>query len=237
MIAPASTIATQALPVTPAFRYERKFLPDRLSPSAAEASLKLHPALFARAFPERTVNNIYLDSPDLRHYLNHLNGAAERLKVRIRWYGTPLGGIPRPVLELKHKRGDVGHKQSYPLPPLSFQNGFCPDAVRAILRDADLPDLARSQVLCLEPLLFNSYQRRYFCSADGRYRVTLDFNLKFARPRRGLRLPPEAFHPFTGLILELKYAPEDAPGVESITNRFPFRLTRFSKYVAGIDAS
>lgn len=237
MSAPASTIATEAPPATLAFRYERKFLPDGLGPSAAESSLRLHPALFARAYPERTINNIYLDSPDLRHYLNHINGAAERVKVRIRWYGTPLDVVVRPVLELKHKRGDVGHKQSHLLPPLSLQHGFCPDAVRAILRDANLPDSTRSQILCLEPLLFNSYQRRYFCSADKRYRVTLDYNLKFARPRRGLRLPPDAFHPFAGLIVELKYGIEDSPGAEQVANRFPFRLSRFSKYVAGIDAS
>ncbi len=237
MPAVASRFEAQAPPAALSFRYERKFLPGGLSPAEAESCLKLHPALFTTAFPERIVNNIYLDSPDLRHYLNHVNGAAERLKVRIRWYGGPMGGVPHPVLELKHKRGDVGHKQSYALPPLLWQHGFCPEAVHASLRGAELPDLARSQVISLEPLLFNSYHRRYFCSADKRYRVTLDFNLKFARPRRGVCLPPPAFHPFGGLIMELKYSNEDAPGAESIVNRFPFRLTRFSKYVAGIDAS
>src|SRR5438128_2681817 len=95
-------------PAIDAFRYERKFVVPREAWSRVESAIRFNPAIFSKAFEPRTVNNLYLDSPALRHYFLNLAGAAERTKVRIRWYGSLFGHVPRPVLEFKCKRGLLG---------------------------------------------------------------------------------------------------------------------------------
>ena len=72
----------------PNLRYERKFIADRLALAEVLALVKRHPAAFREAYPARNVNNLYLDSPDLRDYRDHVNGIAHRTKTRIRWYGA-----------------------------------------------------------------------------------------------------------------------------------------------------
>ena len=39
------------------------------------------------AFPDRIVNNVYFDTPDLAAFEANLWGAPERRKCRLRWYG------------------------------------------------------------------------------------------------------------------------------------------------------
>ena len=81
-------------------------------PLAGHAALRvtLHPAMFRREYPRRQVNNVYLDTHDLTLATVHLSGAAERYKVRVRWYGALTGRVERPVLEFKGKSGHVGYK-------------------------------------------------------------------------------------------------------------------------------
>jgi len=72
-------------------RFERKFTPAGWTAPEALAFVRRHPALFHEPYPERTVNNIYFDTPDFRHFHDHIAGTAQRLKVRVRWYGA-FGG-------------------------------------------------------------------------------------------------------------------------------------------------
>ncbi len=87
----------------------------------------------------------------------------------------------------------------------------------------------------MEPTLINRYERRYSLSFGGEFRLTVDGRLQFADAvgahRRAIKLSP----PATTLIVEVKFGPEHAGDVEVITNEFPFRMARFSKYVAGIE--
>src|SRR6478672_7582768 len=95
------------------YRYERKFLVPPESWSSVHAGIKSNPGMFSSIFQPRAVNNLYLDSPALHLYFMNLEGAAERTKVRIRWYGELFGHLPRPVLEFKIKRGLLGAKESF----------------------------------------------------------------------------------------------------------------------------
>src|SRR5450759_5211206 len=47
-----------------AIRYERKWVPAGFSLAEVLAMVRRHPAAFRPAFPERQVNNIYLDTPE-----------------------------------------------------------------------------------------------------------------------------------------------------------------------------
>ena len=217
-------------------RYERKFVISNARLPEVLALVHRHPALFREVYPPRAINNIYLDTPALTDYRAHVNGAANRLKTRIRWYGPLQGHAARPALEEKLKRGVVGGKRVHPLPPLHVNGGVSRPGLNAWLDQAALPAVLRARLRHLEPTLVNRYQRRYFESADRRFRLTVDSDLEFHAPaddpgrhleRPGSRNPD--------IILELKFVPEHAPAAERIANTFPFRLTRCSKYVMGIE--
>jgi len=209
-------------------------------PAGANAALgpgiRLNPGIFSGVYYPRTVNNIYLDSPALRLYFMNLQGAADRTKARIRWYGDLLGLLPRPVLELKSKRGLLGQKESFPLKPFQLDHTFAGDFLRRVLRESDLPDGVRYLLSDLEPALVNRYHRKYYQSADRKFRLTLDDKLEFFRVRPGhnawlCKAPPCPFQ-----VLELKYDQRHADGADEIAAAFPFRVTRMSKYAFGVDS-
>lgn len=219
-----------------ALRYERKFLAHGYSLGQVLATVRRHPARFREVFPPRAINNLYLDSACLRDYAEHVAGLAVRAKTRIRWYGALAGPIARPTLERKLRRGQVGGKVSHPLPAFSLPAG-------APVADLDLapawgalPEALCAVVLPLRPALVNRYHRRYFLSGDGRFRLTVDWDLEFLAPQWvprqarpvGLRDPV--------VVVELKYAASEAERASGVTAVLPFRLARCSKYVLGIEA-
>jgi hypothetical protein len=219
----------------PNARYERKFVPAVLSVDAVLHALRRHPALFRQAFPPRTVNNVYFDTPGFSDYRQHVSGSAERAKVRVRWYGELLGTVA-PVLERKLRCGLLGGKESYPLPTACLDASGGLRGLQLSLRGAELPGSLREHVDSRTPALVNRYDRRYFVSADGRFRLTIDAHLRVlgARPVAATSLLAALDSP--GLVIvELKYAPEDADEASAVANRLPFLVNRFSKYVAGID--
>ena len=219
----------------PNLRYERKFLAPRCSLAEVLATVRRHPAAFREVYPERFVNNIYFDSPALRDYFDHVNGATDRVKTCIRWYGALSGPIAAPTLERKVKRGVVSGKHAYPLPPLHVNGGIEPGPLQAAFENAGLPGSVRAGLLQLHPVLVNRYRRRYFLSADGRFRLTADDELQFLAARRttGTTVSPRRGSPT--VILELKFEAREADHAARVTNAFPFRLTRCSKYVLGVE--
>jgi len=214
-------------------RYERKFLPAALSPAEVLACVRRHPALFREAYPERPVNNLYFDTPGLRHYFDHVNGTVCREKIRVRWYGAFHGRVDRPQLEFKYRRGLLGGKSTHPLPAFTVNGGFRRADLVALWKD--LPEAIRLQVGGVEPVLANRYRRRYFVSADRHFRITLDWALETYDARATTHAPSSAHEDGPQLILELKYDAAYAPEADRVANAFPFRLTRCSKYVLGLD--
>jgi hypothetical protein len=213
------------------FRYERKFATPCLSEDEAEVAIKNNPFMFDEIYHERRVNNIYLDSLGMDSYFGNVMGYAERTKIRVRWYGDSPDAA-RPTLELKVKRGLVGTKLSYPLPPFSLgQLGL--DEMKEMFRRAKLPDWLEEKLGNQRFALYNSYKRKYFLSACKEFRATLDSELRYAGVMQQDPLALSGERPDFRVIVEVKYANEaDARGV---TTHFPFRMTKSSKYVTGID--
>ena len=217
-----------------AWRYERKFAVEGL-PSGEIESVLLRRASFREIFHPRWVNNIYLDGPEMSSLADNVSGVSERLKTRIRWYGDFFGRIERPTLERKLKRGHVGRKEAYPLNALELKPGFDAADIRRECARSPLPDRLRLELRTLGSVLANRYKRKYFQSADRRFRFTLDSDITFHAIRAfDNRLLQWRRHP--GVVVELKYALADDADAASITARLPFRLTRSSKYVGGLDA-
>ncbi len=219
----------------PNLRYEKKFVADGFTVAEVLATIQRHPAAFREAYPPRIVNNVYFDSPTRRDYLDHVHGTANRSKTRVRWYGPQFEVADRPVLERKLKRGTVSGKESYALPEFSVGGGgFRAAAVAAFDQDA-VPPMLRACLHPLEPALFNRYHRRYFICRSQKFRLTVDSGLQFASVQTNRKSWLDSNPAVATVVIELKFGPEVAEDAEVITNALPYRLCRFSKYVAGIE--
>ena len=58
---------------------------------------------FSKEYPDRVVNNLYFDSPDLDNYFDNLSGLSHRSKVRLRWYGYTGWHPEKLALEIKSR--------------------------------------------------------------------------------------------------------------------------------------
>lgn len=217
------------------YRYERKFLVDQLKEFQAQELIRRHPGLFYSPYPPRYINNFYLDSKDMEHYHDNIDGSMERRKVRIRWYGDAFGGIDQPVLEIKIKRGMVGTKIQYATAGFDLDTNFSDRYFRQVLARSGFPALVMEQLSRLNVVLFNRYFRRYYATRDGRFRLTLDTRLSYrqVRPLRASFLNHQTDH--SNIIVELKYSPEHDPQANWVSSWFPFSVTKSSKYVMGIE--
>jgi len=217
------------------WRYERKFIIAELNKYEIESLVKLHPAMFSEIHHERSVNNIYFDSIAMANYLDNVDGKSQRLKVRIRWYGDLFGASTHPVLEIKAKDGLVGSKTSYPLEALAVNESLTIDLIQKIFKESKIPDTLKLRLMDLKFSLLNCYTRKYFQSADRKFRITIDSDLRFYRLSPVHNTFSDVLVDHTHTILELKYDIAADDYAERITNYFPFRMTKSSKYVAGVD--
>jgi len=215
-------------------RYEKKFVIYEISKEEIEYIIKLHPSLFSEIFYERQVNNIYLDSMNLRCFQEHLNGTAERLKIRIRWYGEMFGKIKNPVLEVKAKKNELGSKLHFQLKSFSLCEDFSFDELKKVFSSSDLPSWLIEELKISQPVLLNCYKRKYFLSADKKFRLTLDTDLEFFRIKKFGNLFLEKINS-NEKILELKYNLNNFEEAEKICQHLPFRIMALSKFVSGVE--
>jgi SPX domain protein involved in polyphosphate accumulation len=222
--------------MSPNLRYEKKFIAEGFNLAEVLAKVHRHPSAFREVYPPRMINNIYVDSPTRRDYHDHINGAANRTKTRVRWYGQRFEVAERPALERKSKRGAASAKETYALAPLSIAGGSVRSLLNRAFETGVLPEILKSALRHLEPSLFSRYERHYFLSRDARFRLTVDCNLQFASAShngRPISFPRPAASP---VILELKFGREFAGDAHGVTNALPFRVARFSKYITGIQS-
>lgn len=216
------------------FRFERKFVASAALYREIEALIKTHPALFCEPFPPRYVNNIYFDSLGLNNFYANIDGVQHRVKCRIRWYGELLGPIASPILELKIKDGLMGKKESFVLQPFTLDENVTIETLRDVFSRSDLPEFVTMAVQPLQPALLNRYRRKYFQTADGAYRLTLDSELVYYRIESYGNTFLRSWRDQKNIIIELKYDRDRDGFAAAISHRFPFRLSRNSKYVNGI---
>ena len=212
------------------FRFERKFFINRLNINEVNKCVNLHPRIFNEIYSQRFINNIYFDSHNHNNYSENIEGSSNRLKVRIRWYGELFGKIKSPVLEIKIKNGLLGKKKSLKINSFDFNNGT---DISNILETIDNSKL-NIDLKSLKPTLLNRYSRIYFQSIDKRFRITIDNKQEFYSIKNKNNMFLKSIKDFNSVILELKYQEEYDEEANSIVNQFPFRLTKSSKYVNGI---
>lgn len=210
------------------FRYERKFIIQHLTIEKLINDIKIHPASFKEIFNKRIINNIYFDKYDLGFFKENIDGNSKRSKIRLRWYENE--STIKPNLEIKTRKGILGKKFVLGLETVKLDSRKnTNNIINQILKKNKLHSI-KSKILL--PTLYNSYSRRYFISADSNFRVTIDQDQIFRSPNHNF---PNAFEFKSGaLIMEIKYHHSQNYLADGLTQFFPFRVSKNSKYVNGI---
>ncbi len=217
------------------YRYERKFFISGLTKYEVESIVKLHPSMFSEIYPPRFVNNIYFDSFNLQNFADNTDGPAQKLKFRIRWYGGLFGRIEKANLEIKIKKGLLSRKEIFLLQPFEISNSSDFRDIVGIVHDSDIPEILKMKIKTLMPSLLNRYLRRYYRSTNKCFRITVDTDQVFYSIYNYKNLFMHKYTDDINIILELKYDSCLDGAADRITNHFPFRITRSSKYVRGIE--
>lgn len=214
------------------FRYERKFFITRLSKFEVESIVKLHPSVFTEIFHKRFVNNIYFDTYNFKNLYDNVEGVFDRIKIRIRWYGDLFGYIERPVLEIKIKKGLLGKKISIPIPSFYLnENTNLKEMLKSI---EHIQELVMIDFKSLIPTLLNRYSRKYYKSSNKKYRVTIDTDQSFHHIKQENNFFISNYEDKDSVILELKYDQSYDKEIHHVSSNFPFRVTKSSKYVTGL---
>lgn len=206
-------------------RYEYKYAIDVLALETVLDTIRYHSAGFSEAYPQRQVNNFYLDTLNLDFFYQNVDGISKRRKFRYRWYGD-FATTTQAQLETKHKENELGWKDTLHIP------------IDQISSEEKLKQHFRSlglSVAELSPRLYNSYSRYYFLSADGRYRMTVDHNQKFGLPFH-FDQPHQALHTDPQIIVELKFDAQDHEDRGVVMSELPWLRTKNSKYANGVTA-
>lgn len=217
------------------YRHEIKHI---ITPADA-AAIRTNLSAVARLDPNAVrsggrylVRSLYFDDPWDTALHEKLDGVNQRKKYRIRYYNDDFSYI---VLECKIKRDGVGVK---PQEVLSLEE------TRRIL-SGDIAWMAESgrplltvlyvdmKLRCLRPKVVVEYKRVPYVYAPGNVRVTIDWNIRTAKPDQflkpqGLTLPIEE----DVMLLEVKwdeYLPSIIRQAVALKSR---QDSAFSKYAA-----
>jgi len=203
-------------------RYELKYVCDDLDPAYCHQIIRNHPSSFSTSFPDRRINNIYLDSPLRQSFLQNVNGVANRIKYRIRWYGNSWDLIQGAQLEFKIKQNHLGDKRRVELP--DFKLGDLPALIAENRTSWGLED-------GVYPVSKNSYHRSYYEDFTNQFRITIDSEIHFGLFMEVFNEPAT---PFSSTIIELKYSQGLKQQADFVQQYLPWRRTKFSKYVEGL---
>ncbi|KMP10674.1 hypothetical protein UR09_02920 [Candidatus Nitromaritima sp. SCGC AAA799-A02] len=193
-----------------------------------------HPALFRQTFPDRYVNNMYLDSGNMCSFLEGAVDSVERGKYRVRWYEESFNAAQKPVLELKARKNYFVTKIRFSLHAFDFEELSPARTTSTLLQGAAIPATVKNLLAGYRPVLLNRYLRSYFQAPHQDIMITVDRNVLVAGSVVGKN--PRWRRSLKNTIIELKYPPNLEDEARKIMNPLPFRLTKNSKYMSGIEA-
>lgn len=195
--------------------------------SKFESAIKLSRLSFYCPYPSRQINSIYFDDYSYRSLEDSIEGNSLRTKRRIRWYGTEKNKVSA-TLEIKKKQGIYSWKQLY-------KNKYTinPNAKSwgGMIESKDEKHVPNTVLLNQIPRSIISYNRQYFCSFDGKVRITIDQNLQSFQqnfPFSPNLTRSKKHHNL--MIIEVKVDSKNEHLVEEVRQEIPFTPKRFSKY-------
>ena len=211
-------------------RYERKFQFYHHELDMIELHLRKNG--FYESYPKRDVNSIYYDTNEFTLFNFSEDGISNRLKKRIRWYDDSTES----QLEYKIKFAELGIKK---LNKNIKDNQCC--QIKIVNQDySEIYEkkIPKSLNNIFFPKVGVNYQRKYFISASKNIRITIDYNIKFARifeNENNYRI--ENWIPFQSSVLEIKYnylINNASLEINKFLSKFNLHLIRSSKYCIAV---
>jgi len=206
-------------------RYERKYRIENVDLATIFQVVRMHPAGLSKIFPHRQINNIYFDTPQLTTYKENVMGISNRKKYRVRWYGYDPLIIKKPQLEIKIRNNEVGSKKTIPVAPFDFSN------LEPLTQEIN----KNCHPAFLQPVLQNSYKRAYFGTTDKKFRVTIDWDLSYCSLLSNQVFTKHQYYERGVVVIEIKYDKNLEEEANRISQFLPFRRTKNSKYVCGVE--
>ena len=216
-------------------RFERKFVFPNSNHEDIVQRVYQHSFGFKEVHHQRKINNVYFDDSNYNFYKQNVEGVANRIKLRLRWYGIDTSMIKNPTIEIKKKLGEVGDKESFKLrdTSLSLDEMSISELHSFILQNSEFNPALNHLLKVLHPTLLNTYERRYFLSFCGRFRITVDFNQTFYNPNYNSFETSKLS--LLDTVVELKYALGDDADAREVSQQIGTRLSKNSKYVNGVN--
>lgn len=216
-------------------RFERKFVFPKGDAQDIVRRIQRNSFAFKEVFHRRKINNIYFDDSNYSYFKQNVEGVANRKKIRLRWYGDTTSEIENPTIEIKKKIGEVGDKDSFKMNghklTLDVLGPF--DIYALLIENTKLNRPLHETLQSLHPTLLNTYERRYFLSFCGRFRITVDYNQNFYNPNYSSFKNSNIS--IDEIVVELKYSRENDRDARQIAQQIGTRLSKNSKYVTGIN--
>lgn len=235
-------------------RYELKYTITEAMALAIRAYIQPIFSLDKHADPAvsgYTVNNLYLDTPDLRFYRDVKFRRTTRFKPRVRYYGHKPEVFA--MLELKYKQNSIIWKTRRRIPLDQWPGVLSSQAstrTEPVIKTR--PDTFEDavQIYGAEPVLHVRYFREPWVSEIDDYgRVTFDRKLSCRSAMGAYELesadremiyyddPATTNHPDSPVILEIKTERFVPLWAIDIIRKFELRQRGFSKYCYVIDRS
>jgi len=215
------------------YRYEIKFVLEEADFPVVERWM-VERSDCSKSYPDRRVNSIYFDNVNFSSIRDNLAGVSDRVKNRLRWYGTTCKEVRKsPVLEQKIRNGRLGSKISTPVPSLK----------RSVNQERQSLILKKIKQSCkydnyfltdyFIPTLYVSYSRKYFESCSG-LRVTIDSDILFSRLQPNKSIDNSKKVPYSKKIVEIKFNQSMKEYVSNLLRDLPLTPRRHSKYLVGM---
>jgi hypothetical protein len=181
--------------------------------------------------PARTIQSLYLDTPNGRAVAENLAGLSSRVKYRYRWYGEAVEHAAG-ILEKKIRVNGLGRKDRLAChSPVKLKGTPKHSFIRTLV-DASPADWA-AELASLVPAQWIRYRREYFAVDGGLVRITLDHDLHCYDQRPYASLQCDYATPVPGLsVLEIKTAPENLELARLVLSSLPVHVDKCSKFMA-----
>ena len=223
------------------WRFETKYQIDIFTYYALKCALTpyLKPDYYTIAKPQKRylVRSLYFDTRDYRFYTQKINGDSDRIKFRIRTYGTHPDQTPDIRVEMKVRKGKLMEKHGAFIDYEQAQKflssrcwGECVDQVllefeRYIHRWDLVPKT-----------LVQYYREGFETREKERIRLTFDHEIKCFSTKE--LFPDPIFwrrHLQSSVILEIKHQNEIPNWMNALIQKFHLKVIPNSKYANSIE--
>jgi len=209
------------LDINQELRYEKKWIYNTQLYFQIINSLSRSKLKFKDQFKKRKVNTIYFDDYKLTNIVDNIEGQKNRIKYRLRWYGSKEF-IINPVFETKYKLGLKTYKTKK---KIDIKSKVPISNFHKLFKKIDM-NLFHGKNL--QPKILISYDRDYYISSNNLIRATVDTNIQYKKLNN---FDLKFFYKFNNIILEMKYDTNLDSYFRNHIDNIKVRYSKSSKYV------